>query len=95
MVTKKKRMERKWEELYYHCTELNQATGTKKPSESQTAKALWAIRAARDRDEEFYDPARKEDILGRTKTRLEMWDGHLKDPVAALEKALECLEAAC
>ena len=29
------------------------------------AKALWATKAAKDRSEEYYDPARKEDILGR------------------------------
>ena len=42
--------------------------------------------------EEYYDIARKEDILGRTKTRLVLREEHLKDPVAALAKALECLE---
>ena len=36
----------------------------------------------------------KEEILGRTKTRLELWEEHLKNTVAALAKALECLEAA-
>ena len=37
-------------------------------SESQKAKVLWAMKAAWDRCEEYYDPARKEGILGRTKT---------------------------
>ena len=59
---------------------------------SQKAKALWAMKAAWDRGEEYYDPARKEDILGRTKTRLDLWEGHLNDRIAALAKALECLE---
>ena len=59
-----------------------------------TAEALGAMKAARDRDEEFHDPARKEDILGRTKTRLVLWEEHLTDPVSALEKAFECMEAA-
>ena len=49
------------------------ATGAKKPSESQKAKALWAKKEAKDRNEEYWDPARKEDILARTKTRLELW----------------------
>ena len=44
------------------------------------------VKAARDRDEELFDPARTEDFLGRTKTRLELWEEHLKDPVAALGK---------
>ena len=50
---------KEWE-LYHHYKELNQATGAKKPSESPKARAF-------DRCEEFYDPARKEDLLGRTK----------------------------
>ena len=45
--------------------------------------------AAWDRGEEYLDPARKEDILGGTETRLEE---HVEDPLAALAKALECLE---
>ena len=27
------------------------------------------------------DPARKDNILGRNKTRLELWEEHLKDPI--------------
>ena len=49
-----------WKELHYRYRELNQAAGAKKPSESQKAKALSAMKAARDRDEEFYAPARKD-----------------------------------
>ena len=55
--------------------------------ESQKAKALWAMKAARDRDKEFYDPAHKEDILGRSKTRLDLWEEHLTDSIAALARA--------
>ena len=41
----------------------------------------------------YHDPARKEDIWRRTKTRLELWQEHLKDPIIALEKVLKwCLE---
>ena len=31
------------------------------------------MKAAKDRREEFYDPARKDNILGRNGTRLELW----------------------
>ena len=55
------------------------------------AKALWAVETAWDRSEEYHDPARKEVILCRTRTRLDLWDEHLKDPIAALAKALECI----
>ena len=54
------------------------------------------FQAARDRDEEFFViQLAKKDIPGRTKTHLELWEDHLKDPVAALATALECLETAC
>ena len=56
------------------------------------AEALWAMNADWHRCEEHNDPARKEDILGRTKTRLDLWEEHLKDPIAAMAKALGCLE---
>ena len=81
-----------WEELYYDVRELSQAAGAKKPSESQKAKALWAMKIAWDRSEEYYDPVCKEDILGRTKNTSEIVEEHLKDPIVALSKALECLE---
>ena len=83
---------KEWEELYYHLRELSQAAGAKKPSESQQVQALWATKAAWDRSEEYYDPARKEDILGRTQTRLELCENTSKTPLAALATALECLE---
>ena len=72
--------------------EMSKARGAKKPIESQKARALWAMKAAWDRCEDYYDPARKEDILGRTRTRLDLWEEHLKDQIVALAKALECLE---
>ena len=53
------------------------------------AKALGAMNAAWNRSEEYYDPARKEHILGRTKTRVELWEEHIKDPIAALAKVLD------
>ena len=31
----------------------------------------------------------KDNILGRNKTRLELWEEHLKDPVVALDKSFE------
>ena len=34
----------------------------------------------------------KDNILGRNKTRLELWEEHLKDPTVALDKALKCVE---
>ena len=56
-----------WDALYYHYRELNQATGAKKPGESPKAKALWSMKAARDRDGKYYDPARKKRYSGQNK----------------------------
>ena len=44
---------REWEELYFQCRDIGKAAGAKKPSESQKAKALWAMKAAKDREEAF------------------------------------------
>ena len=60
------------EELYCYCRDMSKATGAKKPSESQKAKAHWAMKAAKDRGEVYYDPVCKEDIFGRTRTRLDL-----------------------
>ena len=42
-------------------------------------KALSAVKEAKDREEEFSDMARKDNILGRNQTRLELQEDHLKD----------------
>ena len=68
--------------------EMSKAAGSKKPNESQRAEAVWAMKAANDNG----DPARKDNILGRSQTRQELWGEHLKDPSEALDKALRCLE---
>ena len=71
---------------------MSRAVGVKKLQEAQKGRALWAMKAVKDRREEFYDPALGEDILGRNTTRLELWEEHLKDPMVALDKALKCVE---
>ena len=79
--------------MYDTCKEMSRVVGVRKPQEAQKAKALWAVEAAKDRKEEFYDPAREEDTSRRNKTRLDLWDEHLKDPIAALGNALKCVES--
>ena len=63
---------------------MSKAAGAEKPSESQKAKALRALKAAKGRRDEFYDLARKDNVLGRNQTRLELWEEHFKDPIIAL-----------
>ena len=41
---------------------------------AQERKPFGKMKAAKDRGEEFYDPERKDNILGRNKTRLELWE---------------------
>ena len=45
-----------WEALYEQ---------VRKPNETQKAKALWKMKAAKDRREEFCDPERKDNIFGK------------------------------
>ena len=51
---------------------MSKAVGVRKPNESHKAKAVCKMKAARDSGEDFYDPERKDNILGRNKTRLEL-----------------------
>ena len=81
-----------WEEMHDPYKVMSKALEVTKPQEAQKARALWALKAAKDRKEEFYDPARKDNIAGRNTTRLELWEEHLKDPIVALDKSLKCVE---
>ena len=84
-----------WEEPHYHYRELSQAAGAKKPNESQKKRKPFGQRKRPGTGlRNFNDPARKEDILDRTKTRLELWVEHLKVLTVALAIGLECLETA-
>ena len=38
------------------------------------------MKAAKDSGEEYYDPTLEDNILGRNRTRLALWEEHLKDP---------------
>ena len=71
------------------------AVGVKKPQEAQKANALWKMKAAKETGEEYYDPTRADNIRGRNETRLALWEEHLKDPIVALNKALQCVENWC
>ena len=50
------------------------------------------MKTTRDSGDDFYDPERKDNILERNKTRLELREEHLKDPIVTLDKALKCVE---
>ena len=81
-----------WEELYEHYEEVSGEAGVRKPNETQNAGAFWKMKAAKDSGEDFHVP---DDILGRNRTRRELWEEHLKDPIVALDKALKCAENPC
>ena len=67
--------------------------GVKKPQEAQKAKTTFGkMKEVKDAGEKYYDPTREDNILGRNKTRLALWEEHLKDPIVALDKALKCVE---
>ena len=68
-----------WEDLYEHYKEMSKAAGARRPNESPKATAVWKMKAAKDFGEDFCDPERKDNILGRNETRQELWEEHLKD----------------
>ena len=73
-----------WEELYCHHRDERARQQEPKSQESKSESPL-GDEGGQGKGEIHYDPARKEDILGRTETRLGLWEEHLKDPVNALE----------
>ena len=84
-----------WDELYKHHNEMRKAACVKKPNDNQKATALSNMMTTKDRREDFYDPERKDNILVRNKTRLDLWEEHFKDPIVALDRALKCVENSC
>ena len=67
----------------------------KKLQEAQKAKALWKMKAAKDAGEDYHDPTRDYKIRERSKTRLVLWEEHLRDPIVTLDTALKCVENSC
>ena len=79
-------------EALYDCYEEMSRAAVRNHIEPPKAKALWKMKAAEDRREDVYDPDRKDNILRRNKTRLELCEEHVKDPIVALDKALKNVE---
>ena len=44
-------------------------------------KGAVGYKGSQRQGDEFYDAPRKENILGRKHTRLELWEEYLKDPI--------------
>ena len=73
-----------WEEMFASYLEKIWAVEVKKPQDAQKAKAFWKMKEAKDAGEEYYLPMRENNIKGRNKTILSLWEEHLKDPIVAL-----------
>ena len=48
-------------------------------------KALWKMKAAKEAEEEYYNPTREDNIKGRNETRLALWGEPLKNSIVSLE----------
>ena len=81
------------ETMYYYYTEFTRRLGTKKPGESHEARALWAMKAAKNKEEQFYDTTHQKDIQGRPQTRLGLWEETPKRSGGSPGEGV-CLEAA-
>ena len=55
-------------------------------------KPFWKMKATKDAGEKYNDPEREEDIVRRNRTRLALWEQHLKNPTVAPDEALKCVE---
>ena len=59
---------------------------------TKKAKVLWTMKEAKDKGVDFYHTNHQKEIRTRAQFRLNLWAIHLKNPTAALAKALECLD---
>ena len=73
-----------WLEMYECYKQMNRAAGVKKPSGHQKAKALGEMKAAKDRDEEFFDASLADHIRERNKTRFGFMGGTSQRPNESL-----------
>ena len=71
---------------------MSKATGAQTPSESQRAGALWAMKAAKDRSEEYYDPACKEDSWAEQKLAWSCGNNISETRWWPCQKTFECSE---
>ena len=55
--------------MHFSYKEMCRAVGVKKPQETQKARALWKMKAAKEAGEEYYVTMREEGIKGRSETR--------------------------
>ena len=53
--------------MYYHYQDVHWAVKSKKPEpgENKNARVLWAMKEAKDRGKEYYDPNHKQEIQTR------------------------------
>ena len=79
-------------EMFEANKKMSRAVGVKKPQEAQKIKALWKMKAAKGAGDSILRPTRADNILGRNKTRLALWEEHLQNSIVALDKVLECVE---
>ena len=66
-------------------TQIRVGLWGKEAAGGSKSKSCVGHESSQRQGEDFYDPARKDNILRRNKTRLELWEEHLKAP--------KCLES--
>ena len=65
-----------------------------KSRENNKTKVLWGLKETKDRGVDYSDAGHEKEIKSRAQARLDLGPIHLKNPTAALAKALEGLEQA-
>ena len=78
--------------LFAIIAETLQVVKCKKSGENKKAKALWVLKAARDKGCDCHDAGHAKKIQTRSQVRLDLWTIHLQSPTAAVAKTLEGLE---
>ena len=56
--------------MYDSYKAMSKASGAKKPQEARKARVLWKMKAAKEAGEEYYDPTREDNILGKKQDKI-------------------------
>ena len=82
---------KEWKELCCHDWDMSMTTGAKQPSESQKAKAFWAMKRPGTGVRNIMIQLAMKISWAEQKLAWIWWEAHLKDPIVALEKSVGML----
>ena len=74
---------------------IEKGSGSKEAKWNSKSESPLGNKGGQGQERGFLCPEPKDNILERNRTRLELWEEHLKDLIVVLDQALKCVENSC